>query len=232
MRCRRSNGSPSPHSMYLPSRRARMLPPRFHLQERQAGCFSAPVNINDLPTHEFDNISWDSKAGMIRMQREQRIGTLVVDSKPLQDADKQQIIHILCTAIRKEGLSMLDWNEDVQRLQRRVAKVREWHPEMELPDLSTAHLMETAAEWLPFYLEQGGKLKTSTAELRKLNLPETPLGTDSIRTAAGNRPPRTHPHRGSIGQSYPHRLSPGSRGSHPQCPSAGMLRNDSYASGR
>lgn len=133
---------------------------------------SAPVNINDLPTHEFDNISWDSKAGIIRMQRERRIGTLVVDSKPLQDADKQQIIHILCTAIRKEGLSMLDWNEDVQRLQRRVAKVREWHPEMELPDLSTAHLMETAAEWLPFYLDQGGKLKTSTAELRKLNLQE------------------------------------------------------------
>lgn len=31
---------------------------------------SAPVNINDLPTHEFDNISWDSKAGIIRMQRE------------------------------------------------------------------------------------------------------------------------------------------------------------------
>ena len=133
---------------------------------------SAPVNINDLPIHEFDNISWDSKAGMIRMQRERRIGTLVVDSKPLQDADKQQIIHILCTAIRKEGLSMLDWNEDVQRLQRRVAQVRAWHPEMELPDLSTAHLMETAGEWLPFYLDQGGKLKTSTAELRKLNLPE------------------------------------------------------------
>lgn len=40
MQCRRSNGSPSPRSMYLPSRRARMLPPRFHLQERQAGCFS------------------------------------------------------------------------------------------------------------------------------------------------------------------------------------------------
>ena len=133
---------------------------------------SAPVNIIDLPTHEFDNVSWDSKAGIIRMQRERRIGTLVVDSKPLQDADRQQIIDILCTAIRKEGLSMLDWNEDVQRLQRRVAQVRAWHPEMELPDLSTAHLMETAAEWLPFYLEQGGKLKTSTTELRKLNLSE------------------------------------------------------------
>lgn len=32
--------------------------------------------------------------------------------------------------------------------------------------------MQTANEWLPFYLEEGGKLKISTAELKKLNLSE------------------------------------------------------------
>lgn len=111
------------------------------------------------------------------MQRERRIGNLVVDSKPLQDADKQQIIHILCTAIRKEGLSMLDWNEDVQWLQRRVAKVREWHPEMELPDLSTAHLMETAGKWLPFYLDQ--------AESSRRALPNS--GSSISRKSSGHR---------------------------------------------
>ena len=70
------------------------------------------------------------------MQMEQRIGKLVIDSKPIQNADKQQIIDIICTAARKDGLSMFDWNESVQRLQRRVAKVSEWHPELEIPDLS------------------------------------------------------------------------------------------------
>lgn len=133
---------------------------------------SAPVNINDLPTSTYTNISWDSKAGMVRMQRESRIGMLVIESKPIHDADKEEVIDIICSAVKKDGLSMFDWNEQVKRLQQRVAKVRQWHPEMNVPDLSTEHLMKTATEWLPFYLEQEGKLKTTIAELKKLDLAE------------------------------------------------------------
>lgn len=133
---------------------------------------SAPVNINDLPTSTYTNISWDSKAGTVRMQRESRIGMLVIESKPIQDADKEQIIAIICSAVKKDGLSMFDWNEQVKRLQQRVAKIKQWHPEKDVPDLSTEHLMKTATEWLPFYLEQKGKLKTTIAELKKLDLAE------------------------------------------------------------
>lgn len=133
---------------------------------------SAPVNIDDLPTSTYTNISWDSKAGMVRMQRESRIGMLVIESKPIHDADKEEVIDIICSAVKKDGLSMFDWNEQVKRLQQRVAKVRQWHPEMNVPDLSTEHLMKTATEWLPFYLEQEGKLKTTIAELKKLDLAE------------------------------------------------------------
>ena len=59
-----------------------------------------------------------------QMQREHRIGTLVVDTKPIQNADKQTVIGILCEAIKEDGLSMLDWNEQVLRLQQRVASVK------------------------------------------------------------------------------------------------------------
>lgn len=133
---------------------------------------SAPVNINDLPTSTYTNISWDSKAGMVRMQRESRIGMLVIESKPIHDADKEEVIDIICSAVKKDGLSMFDWNEQVKRLQQRVAKIKQWHPEKDVPDLSTEHLMKTATEWLPFYLEQEGKLKTTIAELKKLDLAE------------------------------------------------------------
>ena len=132
----------------------------------------APVAVRDLPFTEVENISWDSKAGMVKMQMEQRIGKLVIDSKPIQNADKQQIIDIICTAARKDGLSMFDWNESVQRLQRRVAKVSEWHPELEIPDLSTEKLLSTAADWLPFYLEDAGRVRTSINEMKKINLEE------------------------------------------------------------
>lgn len=132
----------------------------------------APVAVRDLPFTEVENISWDSKAGMVKMQMEQRIGKLVIDSKPIQNSDKQQINDIICTAARKDGLSMFDWNESVQRLQRRVAKVSKWHPELEIPDLSTEKLLSTAADWLPFYLEDAGRMRTSISEMKKINLEE------------------------------------------------------------
>lgn len=135
---------------------------------------AAPLNIDQLSEmmKTRDRIDWDSKKGMVVMQQERCIGRIVIDSKPIQNADKAQIINIICEAIKKEGLSMLDWNEQVQRLQRRVAKVSEWHPELGIPDLSTEHLMETAKDWLSIYLEENGKVKSSTTELKKLNLTE------------------------------------------------------------
>ena len=132
----------------------------------------APVAVRDLPFTEVENISWDSKAGMIKMQMEHRIGKLVIDSKPIQKADKQRLIDIICTAARKDGLSMFDWNENIQRLQRRVAKVSEWHPELEIPDFSTEKLLSAAADWLPFYLEDAGRVMTSISEMKKINLEE------------------------------------------------------------
>ena len=135
---------------------------------------AAPVNIetlNDL-TLQRDNISWDSKQGCVLMQQERRIGKLLIESKPIHDADKQQVVRIICDAIKKDGLSMLDWNSQVQLLQRRVALVSKWHPELNIPDLSTQHLLDTAQDWLSFYLEQGNHLLTTTTELRRLKLQE------------------------------------------------------------
>ena len=133
---------------------------------------AAPLNIDQLSEmmKTRDRIEWDGRQGMVVMQQERHIGKIVIDCNPIQSADKTLIINIICEAIKKEGLSMLDWNEPVQRLQRRMAKVAEWHPELNIPDLSTEHLMQTAQDWLPFYLEENGRIKTSTTELKKLNL--------------------------------------------------------------
>ncbi len=142
---------------------------------RQGKVFlAAPLNISMIAdmAKERERIAWDGKQGMVVMQQERCIGKLVLSSKPIQDAPNADIIGIICEAVKKEGLSMLDWNEQVLRLQRRVARVAEWHPELSIPDLSTAHLMNTAKDWLPFYLEQDGKLKRTTAELKKLDLEE------------------------------------------------------------
>ena len=137
---------------------------------------AAPIAPDDLEKEfvkEVDNIAWDTKQGCVVMQREQRIGKLILSQKPIHDADKEHLKGIVCEAMKKDGLTMMAWSEKaVEQVQRRVAQVAAWHPEMALPDVSTEHLLSTAADWLPFYLEEGGRVKTSLQELRKLNLAE------------------------------------------------------------
>ena len=137
---------------------------------------AAPIAPDDLEKEfvkEVDNIAWDTKQGCVVMQREQRIGKLILSQKPIHDADKEHLKGIVCEAMKKDGLTMMAWSEKaVEQVQRRVAQVAAWHPEMALPDVSTEHLLSTAADWLPFYLEEGGRVKTSVQELRKLNLAE------------------------------------------------------------
>ena len=137
---------------------------------------AAPLDPEDLNAEfvkEVDKISWDTKQGCVVMQREQRIGKLMLSEKPIHDADKEQVKSIVCEAMKKDGLTMMAWSEKaVEQVQRRVAQVAAWHPELALPDVSTEHLLSTAADWLPFYLEEGGRVKSSVQELRKLNLAE------------------------------------------------------------
>ena len=137
---------------------------------------AAPIAPDDLEKEfvkEVDNIAWDTKQGCVVMQREQRIGKLMLSEKPIHDADKERLKGIVCEAMKKDGLTMMAWSEKaVEQVQRRVAQVAAWHPEMALPDVSTEYLLSTAADWLPFYLEEGGRVKTSVQELRKLNLAE------------------------------------------------------------
>lgn len=68
---------------------------------------------------------------------------------------------------------MFAWSEtDVTRLQNRVAQVAAWHPELHIPDISTCHMIANAKDWLPLYIDEGGHIKSTTAELKKLNLAE------------------------------------------------------------
>ena len=128
-----------------------------------------PSDLEELAT-ERDHVAWDAGQDCLLMQREWRIGRLLLRSKPIHDAPRDLQERVLCDAVTKNGLSMLSWSDDVSALQRRVAQVAAWHPELDIPDLSTSHLLETAHEWLPFYLDDAGHLRTTGTALRKIDL--------------------------------------------------------------
>ena len=130
---------------------------------------ASPLDIKDLKSFAKvkDNISWDNRQGCIVAQREYKIGCLI-DSKPISDGNSETIKQAICNAAQKYGTSMLNFSDEVQNLQRRVAVVAEWHPEMQLPDLSTEAVLRRADEWLPFYIGNS----TTTTELKRIDLCE------------------------------------------------------------
>lgn len=128
-----------------------------------------------LLTYDHTTVQWDSRTDRIIAQRQKRIGNLVIDSQDIQSPDRGQIIEAVCKAVMKSGVSLLDFSDSVASLQRRIEAVRDWHPELEMPDVSTENLLATADEWLPFYLEQvSGTIDKKT--LRSLDLSAIILG--------------------------------------------------------
>lgn len=130
---------------------------------------AAPIHEEDLRlmATPFENVSWDSRKGSLVSRKELRIGRLVLDVAQVECSREKQI-EVICEACRKEGTSMFDFSDEVGNLQRRVACVADWHPEMELPDLSTSAILERAGDWLPMFI---GKARTA-AELKKIDLVE------------------------------------------------------------
>lgn len=129
---------------------------------------ASPVSLEDLKTMatERDVVLWDHAQGCAVARREKRIGNLLLESRPLSEGVREQLTAVIVEAAKKEGLSMFDFSDEVQNLQRRVASVAAWHPELELPDLSTEAVLQRAGEWVPLFI---GKA-TSIAQLKKIDL--------------------------------------------------------------
>lgn len=109
---------------------------------------------------------WNSREGRAVVREELRLGLLTIDTRPAKGNPRAKIAAAVAAAAPKEGLTMFDFNDDVQSLQLRIAAAAAWHPDMALPDVSTERLLATAAEWLPLYIGEA----STVAELRKIDL--------------------------------------------------------------
>ena len=127
----------------------------------------APSDLSAY-TSERDVVFWDGKAGMVVARRETRIGAILVSAKPLAADIRQAVQRVVSEAIVKDGLSMLNFSDEVQCLQRRIAFVASRHPELSLPPADKEAICRSAAEWGPLFI---GKAST-TAELKKIDLCE------------------------------------------------------------
>jgi ATP-dependent helicase HrpB len=97
---------------------------------------------------ERDFMRWDGEARALIARREKRFDKIVLESKPAGRPDPALAAQALCDAVAELGLAALPWTEGLKQFRVRVRCLREWLPELGLPDFSDAALLSSLEQWL------------------------------------------------------------------------------------
>ena len=118
---------------------------------------AAPLALADLrqvlahDCRHLDRLAWDSATESVVARREERLGELLLDSRPLHRPDPDATIAAMLEGIGRLGLAVLPWTTKLRDWQARVLCVGEWRPLEGWPDVSDETLLERRSEWLgPF----------------------------------------------------------------------------------
>ena len=103
-----------------------------------------------------DQLDWDEREGVLRAERQRKVGELVLSREPLTGLDEAARTQALVSLVRRKGLELLPWTPELRQWQARVALLRqldiESQGQSEWPDVSDAALLATLEEWLAPYL--------------------------------------------------------------------------------
>ncbi|WP_343818255.1 ATP-dependent helicase HrpB [Dyella marensis] len=108
-------------------------------------------------------LRWNDERNAVEAFEEHRYAGIVLSrrSVPVQPGDA---LPALLAAIRAKGLDALPWSEHARRLRLRMQAVREWMPELGLPDVSDDALLASLETWLAPYLDGKRRFDALSAE--------------------------------------------------------------------
>ncbi|MGN7744252.1 ATP-dependent helicase HrpB [Pseudomonas sp. 22526] len=109
-----------------------------------------------------DQLDWDEREGVLRAERQRKVGELVLSREPLTGLDEAARCQALVNLVRRKGLELLPWTPELRQWQARVALLRqldlESKGESEWPDVSDAALLKSLESWLLPYLGKVSRL--------------------------------------------------------------------------
>lgn len=109
-----------------------------------------------------DELEWDEREGVLRAERQRRVGELVLSSEPLPSLDAEARGRALLGLVRRKGLELLPWTPELRQWQARIGLLRQRDltsaNDSEWPDVSDAALLERLEDWLLPYLDKVTRL--------------------------------------------------------------------------
>ncbi|QRP63704.1 ATP-dependent helicase HrpB [Rhodanobacter sp. FDAARGOS 1247] len=93
------------------------------------------------------SLRWNEQRGAAEAFDESRFGAIVLErhSVPVKPSDA---LPALLAAVRARGIDSLPWSDHARRLRARMQALRQWMPELGLPDVSGVALLATLEDWL------------------------------------------------------------------------------------
>lgn len=110
-------------------------------------------------------INWNQRNKAVQAVQQHCLGALVLDERPLDSPDPEQICTALLEGIRQAGLQCLPWNKATQQWQQRLQFLHRHDPD-NWPDVSEQALLKNMAAWLAPFLNGMSRLR----HLDKLDL--------------------------------------------------------------
>ena len=113
-----------------------------------------------------DQLDWDEREGVLRAERQRKVGELILSREPLTGLDETARSQALVNLVRRKGLELLPWTPELRQWQARVALLRQLDlgskGESEWPDVSDAALLKNLEHWLMPYLGKVSRLSHFT----------------------------------------------------------------------
>lgn len=109
-----------------------------------------------------DELEWDEREGVLRAERQRRIGELILSREPLPGLDDEARGRALLGLVRRKGLELLPWTPELRQWQARIWLLRQIDvsagADSEWPDVSDDALLARLEEWLLPYLGKVSRL--------------------------------------------------------------------------
>ena len=109
-----------------------------------------------------DQLDWDEREGVLRAERQRKVGELILSREPLTGLDETARSQALVNLVRRKGLELLPWTPELRQWQARVALLRQLDlgskGESEWPDVSDGALNKNLEHWLMPYLGKVSRL--------------------------------------------------------------------------
>ncbi|WP_265532955.1 ATP-dependent helicase HrpB [Pseudomonas saponiphila] len=109
-----------------------------------------------------DQLDWDEREGVLRAERQRKVGELVLSREPLTGLDESARSQALVNLVRRKGLELLPWTPELRQWQARVSLLRQLDladkGESQWPDVSDGALLAGLEQWLQPYLGKVSRL--------------------------------------------------------------------------